>query len=130
MIDFSKLREITPEERQLNEKRRKEREITEDPEKRHQHCKHRINITISEEPESRFNNSGTPILHLRGLDDQGRPVRVDWFAPDHVSRDDLDRYFERFLPETPLSLQGYWKPFKSSTGRTSFTFIAQFIELR
>jgi len=132
MIDFSQLDRppTTPEAREINEKKRREREIAEDFEKRSQRCKHRVNITISADPESCFSMSGTPMLHLRGLDDKGRPVRVDYFAPDHMSRDEFGRYFEQFLPEVPLSLQGYWKPFTDRKGKTHFTFIAQFIELR
>ena len=131
MIDFSKLnRPPSPEERDINEKKRRERDVAADHERRSQRCKHRINITISDDAESRFAMSGTPILHLRGLEEQGRPVRVDYFAPDHMERDDFDRYVEQFLPETPISMQGYWKPFKSREGKTHFTFVAQFIELR
>lgn len=129
-FDFSKLRsakDITPEERAAEEAQRRQRDIEADEARRRKWSSKTIEITLDEAPETRFTLGGEKTLLLRGVDDTGRAVRAQWYAPDHMERDDFDAFALSLDSGQRHRLEGYWKPYEGREGKKFFTFMAQFV---
>lgn len=129
MVDFSKFRVRTAEEMRAEDEKRHARAVDEDLARRRERSRRSVSITLEDDAESRVTLSGPPLIHLRGSQADRKPVRTTWFAPDHMSRDEFDNFLRPLVHGSCLKLDGYWKPFTNHSGKTNFTFIAQFIEL-
>ena len=129
-FDFSKLRSLkdqTPEERAAAEAERRQKDIEADEARRRQWSRKSIEITLDEAPEIRFTMGGEKTLMLRGVDDAGRPARAQWYAPNHMERDEFDAFALSLDDGQRLKLEGYWKPYEGRDGKKLFTFMTQFI---
>ncbi|PPQ34541.1 hypothetical protein [Rhodoblastus acidophilus] len=128
MIDFSKTKIPTPEERAAAEQERIAAAIAEDRRQRRERSKKFVEVTIIEDAYATFSHSCTQIIKFHGLDRQKRPVRVTWFAPDFAERETIETILDHLRADATVTLKGYWKPHRTCAGETAFTFIAQFIE--
>jgi hypothetical protein len=128
MFDFSKLRVLTAEELKEEDERRRSQAIAEDRTKRRERSRGNVSITLTCDAECRSTMHGTKLIDFHGTEPNGKPVRAIWYAPDHMGQEEFTGLYNRCLEGSVLRLDGYWKPFKNSSGQTRFTFIAQFIE--
>lgn len=124
MLDFTKLRA----ERNEDDRRRQAQAIADDTARRQIKARTSVSITLGYDAEGRFTMSGERVIHLSGAERNGRIVRAQWFAPDHLNKEDYRAIFNTLLEGVTVKLDGYWKPFTTAAG-TSFTFMAQFIEV-
>jgi len=128
MIDFSKLRVVTPEERKEAYEQDLQRAIAQDTAQRCERSRKRVRITLTSDAECRFTMGGTKLVAFRGEQPGGKTVRAIWYAPDHMEQDEFTRLYNQYLEGSAWQLAGYWKPFKNNSGETHFTFVAQFVE--
>ncbi len=129
MIDFNKLRILTPEERREANEQDRQRAIDQDTAQRRERSRKRVTITLISDAECRFTMGGTKLVAFRGEQPGGKPIRADWYAPYHMEQDEFTRLYNQYLEGSAWQLAGYWKPFKDNSGKTHFTFVAQFVEL-
>lgn len=108
-IDFSKLRERTPEERAQDEARREQAAIDADDKRRSELSKKSVMITLAGPLERRSTMSGDTIASFRGMDEQGRAVSGSYFVPSYMSRDEQDAMLDGPKEGDRLKLDGYWK---------------------
>jgi hypothetical protein len=128
MLDFSKLRVPTKAERDADDRRRQAQAIADDTARRQIRATKSVEMTLNSDAECRFTTSGERVVHLRGVQHNGRIVRAQWFAPHHLGREEYRAIFNALLQGVSVKLDGYWKPF-AGAGGTNFTFMAQFFEI-
>jgi hypothetical protein len=129
MIDFSKLLDDTPPEREADERQSQAQAIAGDRARRRERSAKSIAIELTLDAELRYTAAGAGILHLRGSDERERPVSAIWYAPDDFDRDRLFDLFNRLTAGTSLRLDGYWRARAWNGGKT-FEFVAQFVAFK
>jgi threonine dehydrogenase-like Zn-dependent dehydrogenase len=127
MIDFSKLRVRTAEERQAADQRAAQQEIAADRKKREEYASKTLALTLTHDAEMRFIVNGCAII-MSGKDDQRRENRAVFYAPSDFSCDAVDQIVRTLAEGATVTLAGYWKK-REFNGKPHFEFVAQFITL-
>lgn len=111
MVDFTKLKVRTPEERALEEANEKTARIDEIRRKRQDLSKKSVSITLTE-VNTRRTAADDIIIALWGKDEHQRDVRASyWYVEelDGTQHQILDILFDRIERKTKVELHGYWK---------------------
>ena len=108
-FDFSKIRVLTPEERQAREEAELQAQIAEDAKKREELSKHTITVNLSECPMHRFTGAGDKIVSFHGADEQGRRFSGTYFVPHFRERSEIDAMLTPMDQGTAIVVRGYWK---------------------
>ena len=128
MIDFSKLRVLTAEERQAADERAAQQEIAADRKQREERATKTLALTLKHDAEFRFAMSGDGIIGMSGKDGQGRDNRAIFYAPSDFSREAINHILQGLVEDAAVKLAGYWKK-REFNGKPHFEFVAQFITL-
>lgn len=134
MIDFSKLLNETPEDRderrQHLEGEREKAEIAADIGRRESWSRQTIAATVVEEPEIRMMPSYEQIVHLRCEAPDGRQFAARYWLPAYYTNA-AETVLRIAAPGKRLNLKGYWKTrqWNDARGaqRSTREFNAQFI---
>ena len=103
MIDFSKLRILTPEERKEADEQDRQLAIA------RERSRKRVRITLTSDAECRFTMGGTKLVAFRGEQPGGKPVRAVWYAPDHMEQDEFTELYNQYLEDSA------WQPTSPSS---------------
>lgn len=128
MVDFTKLRDQTPQERAEAAQRREAEAAARDLAERQAKVKHTRTITLQEDSEIRFSRTGDREILLRGTDEQGRPLRAAYTTPFGTSRDAADALAESLTAGSTAKLAGYFRPHQDGAGKTHFTMAVMTVE--
>ena len=129
MLDFAKLRALTPAEREADDLRRHAEEIALDRARRRERSEKSITLTLTLDAELRYTLTGGGVIRLRGWDERARTLAAIWYAPDDFSRDRVHEIFGRLREGTALRLDGYWRS-RNIRGTKVFEFVAQYFAIR
>ncbi|MPR11937.1 hypothetical protein [Microvirga tunisiensis] len=129
MLDFAKLRAITPEDRERMEREREERLIAEDKARRAEWSKKTLTATLQGDVESRFTRTGDRVWYLRCQQADGKTVFSVYYVPEYMSSEEQYQQLGTLLPGSTLELAGYWKKrsWQNQQGQTvdSWEFMTQ-----
>src|SRR3546814_13080142 len=84
MVDFAKLRSITPAERAIADEELRNAEIIAERNERAALSKTTIKFTLAEDAELRSTMAGEKIVHLIGNTPDGREPRAVYKAPSYI----------------------------------------------
>ena len=129
MIDFSTLpRPKSAAERQRDEDQRVARQVADDLKRRREWSGATVDLILIEDSSRRLTASGGIALHLRGARDNGSPLAVTWFAPDHYTKEEIKNIHHELTEGSRLTIEGYWGSSKADA-RARATFVAQVIQI-
>ena len=129
MIDFSKLLDQTPADREPDERRRQAEAIAGDRARRRKLSTKSVAIELTLDAQLRYAAAGAGVLHLHACDERERPVSAIWRAPDDFDPDRLFDLFNRLTAGALLRLDGYWRA-RTWNRHKAFEFIAQFVTFK
>ncbi|VFU17543.1 hypothetical protein [Methylocella tundrae] len=129
MIDFSTLpRPKSAAERQRDEDQRVTSQVADDLKRRREWNRKSVALTLVRQAEWRYTNAGTSTLQLRGERNDGRPIAITWFAPEHYTQEQINAVYNQLTKGSRTTVEGYWGS-SARDARLRTTFVAQFIQI-
>src|SRR3546814_14798965 len=111
MVDFAKLRSITPAERAIADEELRNAEIIAERNERAALSKTTIKFTLAEDAELRSTMAGEKIVHLIGNTPDGRDARAVYKAPSYITESSVFRSEDRRVGKECVSTCRYrWSP--------------------
>jgi hypothetical protein len=108
MVDFAKLRSMTPADRAAQDEQRREDEYRFEVTKRAELSKASVVITLTEDAEMRFNSATEKRVLLIGTNDRGQPTRAVYIAPSFTTDGDVYNLAASLVAGKKMQLNGHW----------------------
>src|SRR3546814_20817224 len=109
MVDFAKLRSITPAERAIADEELRTAEIIAERNERAALSKTTINFTLAEAAALRSTMAGEKIVHLIGNTPDGRDARAASTAPSYITDTSVFSVPAKLNAGSTVDLVCYWR---------------------